>query len=530
MMKNKNILFILLGVLFLALQSPKWLFPLSSWLAPIFILLISRNNTWIRSSLLILITYFISGLLGGYEVMPFPIPVLIIVVLIGSLLNLIPYLTDKFLLKEKNGYWKTLIFPSTFLLIEYININSPSGVWQSISGTQHSFLLLAQSASIIGIWGIVFLVYWLASTLIFIYDNKKNQRKTIIGGAIFTATLVLFLGFGLVRLNQNHLDTKTVKVAAITLDNSQLFETIYNTVTGKKIEFRSDLSQTSPEVTEVNKAFVEFLKDSENEKYMPIKKAMTQFNESVFKESSHAVQKGSKIIVWSEGLGISMIKDKINLIKKGQSFAKNNNIYLLLAYGAFFEGEPKPGEPVFENRIITFNPKGEIVNEFQKNKPVPFAEQSAPGDGKIPVIKTPYANISPSICYDADFPELISQTGRNETELLLIPTGDWQAISPYHSYITKFRAIENGISILKSTSRGLSVAFDPYGRILKEKDFFDADSELLIVDFPIKKVKTFYSYFPDWFLYAWFFFLTIIFIIHLKNWLIRKVKTPHNKT
>ena len=123
MMKNKNILFILLGVLFLALQSPKWLFPLSSWLAPIFILLISRNNTWIKSSLLILITYFISGLLGGHEVMPFPIPVLIIVVLIGSLLNLIPYLTDKFLLKEKNGYWKTLIFPSTFLLIEYINVN-----------------------------------------------------------------------------------------------------------------------------------------------------------------------------------------------------------------------------------------------------------------------------------------------------------------------------------------------------------------------------------------------------------------------
>jgi apolipoprotein N-acyltransferase len=520
---QKNVLFIVLGAVCLAFQSPKWLFPLASWLAPIFLILISRNNRWLKGSFFILLAYFVSGVLGGYGVIPFPLPILIFVVLVGSLINLIPYLADKFLVKERKRFLGTLIFPSAFLLIEYYNAKSPSGVWQSISGTQHSFLALIQIASVIGIWGIVFLIYWFASTVVFTLENRKgNTKNAITGGIIFLSVFIFTLIFGIVRLNQNNNDSKTVKVAAVTLDNACIFETIYKTVTGKDIKFSSDLSQTSPEVTEINKAFIEFLKDPDKDEYKTIKDALTEFNERAFEESKKAIQKGTKIIVWSEGLGLSMFDNKDNLIQRGKTFSQDNNVYLLLAYGAFYKGEPKRGQPILENKVLTINPSGEIVNEFQKNRPVPFVEQSAPGDGEIPVIKTEYANISPSICYDADFPDLISQTGKNETELLLIPTGDWKTISPYHSYITKFRAIENGISIVKSTSRGLSIAYDQYGRIIKERDFFDPHSEILISELPIKKVKTLYPYIGDRFSQVWILFLAAIFILHSKNWVKKK--------
>ena len=163
MEKKLNIIYLILGIVFLTLQSPKWLFPLASWIAPIFLLLIIRNNNWLKGSLLIFLALLVSGILGQYNVMPFPIPILIIIVLIGCLKNLIPYLADKFLFKGKKGFWRTLIFPAAYMLIEYYNVNSSSGVWQSISGTQHSFFLLAQSASLVGIWGIVFFIYWFAS-------------------------------------------------------------------------------------------------------------------------------------------------------------------------------------------------------------------------------------------------------------------------------------------------------------------------------------------------------------------------------
>jgi len=520
---SKNVFFTVLGMICLALQSPKWLFPLAAWIAPVFLLFISRNNKWLKGSLLIFFASFVSGVFGGYNVLPFPLPIVIFLAFKGSLLILIPYLADKFLLREKRGYWRTLVFPSTFMLIEYFNAHSSGGVWGSISGTQYAFLTLSQVTSVVGIWGIVFLLYWFASTVVFSLENwKENRRIAITGGSIFLSIFVFTLIFGIVRLNQNNSDSKKVKVAAVTLDFADTFEVIYKTITGKDITFGSDLAQTSPEVAEMNRAFIEFLKDPDRDEYRPIKDTMRRSNDRVFEESEKAVQKGSNIIVWSEGLGVSMIDDKDDLIQKGRSFARDNNIYLLLAYGAFFKGEPKPGEPVFENKVLTINPNGEILNEFQKNRPVPIAERSAPGDGKIPVIKTEYASISPSICYDADFPDLIAQTGRSETELLLIPTGDWKAISPYHSYITRFRAIENGISIVKSTSRGLSIAYDQYGRIIKERDFFDPHSEILISELPIKKVKTLYPYIGDSFSQVWILFLAAIFILHSKNWVKKK--------
>ena len=134
MKKYRNILLVMLAVVCLILQSPKWLFPLASWLAPVFLLLISKNNKWLKGSLLILLTMIVSGFIAQHEVMPFPLPIFILVILIGSILNLIPFLADKFILKGNKGFWRTLIFPAAFMLLEYYHANSPSGVWQSISG------------------------------------------------------------------------------------------------------------------------------------------------------------------------------------------------------------------------------------------------------------------------------------------------------------------------------------------------------------------------------------------------------------
>ena len=516
MKKYKNLILVILAIIFVILQSPKWLFPIASWIAPIFLLTLSRENKWFKGSLLVLLSFAISGFVGQYNVMPFPLPIFIIVINFGSIFNLLPFLADKFILKKNRGFWRTLIFPTAYILKEYFQANSPSGVWQSISGTQHGFMPLVQSASIVGIYGVVFLIYWFASTTVFVIENRKeNPRKAKMSGLIFISVISIVLVFGFSRLSQNNKDSKTVKIATITVDNSTVYETIYASATGNTIEFSADLSPTSPEFVEINMALIEFLSDSDNEKFIPVKTEMVNIYDKAFEKSKIASRNGSKIILWSEGLGLTMLEDKQELIEKGQSFAKENNVYLLLAYAAFFKGAPVAGKSIYENRVLTINPSGEIVNTFDKNVPVPNVERSAPGDGTIPVIKTEFANISPSICYDADFPNLIAQTGENETEVLLIPTSDWKSITPYHSYITRYRAIENGISVVKSTNKGMSIAYDQYGRILGESNFFDNDSEMLIVDVPVKKVKTLYPSIRDLFAKIWILFFVVVFIIHL---------------
>ena len=104
-------------------------------------------------------------------------------------------------------------------------------------------------------------------------------------------------------------------------------------------------------------------------------------------------------------------------------------------------------------------------------------KRSIPGDGNIPVMETPYGRIATSICYDADFPAQMRQLGDKKAGLLLLPSGDWSAIAPYHSYMAIYRGIENGTAIFRQASGGLSIASDYRGRILGSFDFYHSQGK-----------------------------------------------------
>ena len=182
--------------------------------------------------------------------------------------------------------------------------------------------------------------------------------------------------------------------------------------------------------------------------------------------------------------------------------------------GTIHPEKMKDEEPFIGNKIVTISPDGNILDTYYKNVPVKDIDPSIPGDGIIDVIETPIGNFSPIICYDADFPVMMRQTGRNNTEVVLVATGDWYSITPYHSKIGIIRSIENGVSMLKTTSFGLSVAADPFGNILAEDNFFEDDMHIMTADIPIRKFNTFYSWAGDFLIYLSYIYLIYI-IIHL---------------
>ena len=186
--------------------------------------------------------------------------------------------------------------------------------------------------------------------------------------------------------------------------------------------------------------------------------------------------------------------------------------------GTIYPEKMKNNEPFIGNKIITIHPNGDILDTYYKNVPVKNADPSIPGDGKIETIETPYGNFSPVICYDADFPVLIRQTGNNNTDVIMVATGDWYSISPYHSKIGIIRSIENGVSMLKTVSYGLSVAADAYGNMIATDDFFEDDQHILIAEIPVFKTKTFYSYAGDFLIYiSYFYFVSLlIYLITIK--------------
>ncbi len=140
------------------------------------------------------------------------------------------------------------------------------------------------------------------------------------------------------------------------------------------------------------------------------------------------------------------------------------------------------------------------------------------GDGKLRALETPYGRLSSIICFDGDFPQLLAQAGALRADIVLDPSNDWRAIDPWHTQRASFRAIEQGVNLVRQTSHGLSAAFDYQGRRLSSMDHFQAADYVMVSEVPTRGVHTIYSVLGDWF--AWFCaaaFLVLTFFGFTRN-------------
>jgi apolipoprotein N-acyltransferase len=124
-----------------------------------------------------------------------------------------------------------------------------------------------------------------------------------------------------------------------------------------------------------------------------------------------------------------------------------------------------------------------------------------PGPGPIPVVATRDGRIAGAICFEADFPDLIRPAGRGGADLLIVPVNEWQEIKNIHLQMHVFRAIENGVPLVRATASGLSAAVDPWGRILSVSDFFAGSDRTMTAQVPVGPVPTLYARAGD--LFAW---------------------------
>jgi apolipoprotein N-acyltransferase len=79
-------------------------------------------------------------------------------------------------------------------------------------------------------------------------------------------------------------------------------------------------------------------------------------------------------------------------------------------------------------------------------------------------------SFAPLICYEAYFPEDVVLKEQLPDFIVNFTNDAWygNTSGPYqHLYMTKLRAIEQGIPIARAANTGISAIIDPYGRILK---------------------------------------------------------------
>ncbi len=454
--------------------------PIAAWLSAIFLLHFSHSFTPYLGMALIWLVIFLAGYFAYGGVIPIPGIAYPLTVALISLTLTLPYLADRMLYSQFPGFLSTLIFPSAWVVVEFITAHaSPFGTWGSVAYTQHSNRPLLQLASVTGLWGITFLVTWFGSISNWIWEHQFNWTIIHTGVLVYSLIWLVVMLAGETRLAFAK-SIKTVRVATIGWPEKILEEEAFT---------RLFASEAPVEIEQEN-----------------FRKSFTDLQDYFLNESLREAQAGARIIVWPEAsLGIFKT-DEPMFIQRSEKLAREQIIYLLMGMGTIVEGHPCR----LENKAVLVDPVHGVVYSYNKKNPVPGWESriSLKADGQIYLYDSQYGRLGSAICFDMDFPHFIRGFGKSRTDTLLVPASDWERVKLLHHVMAVFRAVENGTSLIRATRWGISTVTDAFGNILAIKDSFLAARGAMVAQVPVKGVSTLYSRLGDWF--AWVCILGLI--------------------
>jgi apolipoprotein N-acyltransferase len=342
---------------------------------------------------------------------------------------------------------------------------------------------LLQLVSLTGIWGLSFLLAWLGSVANWAWEREFAWHEIKRGMLIYIGLLLLVVTYGQARLWFAPTPAQTVRVAGFTM-----------------VDWRVN----QPAMNQAFETDIEAFRQMMEERY--------QFYFDATIKEAHA---GAKMISWPENAMTITPEDEPALVTRLQALAKQEGIYLAAPIIEMTNGSP------YANKLIIFDPLGQIVLEHYKYGGVEPGRIN--GDGIYRTVQTPFGVISGIICWDIEFQGIVTQAGRNGTDILFTPNMTFRETDPIFAYMAIMRAIENGISVVHVSDGGLSVITDPYGRILAATDHYPAGERALIAQVPTQGVWTLYPIIGD--LFAW---LSIVGFVGMTIWAIARSRRTTN--
>jgi apolipoprotein N-acyltransferase len=403
-----------------------------------------------------------------------PPPVIYAYVALYGLAGSLPYLADRLLTPRLVGLPRTLVFPLTLVSLEFLLSRTPLGTFGALAYSQYSNLPLVQVVSLTGIWGLSFLVAWFAAVANEVWEHGLAWSVIARSVGLYGGVLLSVLAFGSARLAFFPPEAPTARVAGLTPDRAL-----------------SDAVENHPSLdvapgTDATRAAA--------------RADLAPILDDLLARSRQEARAGARLVVWSEAAALALEEDAAAVIGRARALAQEEGIHLQLGLLVFRRADQPP---FVENRAVLIDPQGEVVWDYHKSVPVPGGEASrlAAGPGVVPTETTPIGRLATVICYDADFPELVRQAGVAGAALLLVPASDWQEVKATHTQMATFRAVENGVTLVRPTRQGISLAVDPQGRVLAAADYYAADQTAIVAAVPTRGVATLYARIGDSFAY-----------------------------
>jgi apolipoprotein N-acyltransferase len=259
--------------------------------------------------------------------------------------------------------------------------------------------------------------------------------------------------------------------------------------------------------------------------------------EQLIQLSEKALTNKPDLLVWPEAAVPGIFRWDTNEVYHGQtiyeattSLARRHKVWLIMGADDAELNAQTPDQVNYFNSSFLINPEGEVLDRYRKQRLVIFGEY-VPLSRWLPFLKDftqVYGEFTPGkepltfhlpelkvktavlICFEDVFPHLARKHVEPDTDFLLNLTNNgWfgeSAAQWQHAASAVFRAVENGLPLVRAANNGLSCWVDAQGRL---HNVYFADSKNVykvgykIVQVPLSSNQarpvTFYTRYGDWF-------------------------------
>lgn len=307
-------------------------------------------------------------------------------------------------------------------------------------------LPMMQSAALWGAWGLGFVSILLCGLLSLI--GRGDRRNDLQAGAAALAVIGALYGFGLWRLSpEDPADlaavTRPVTALRLVQGNIDQWEKLTGAHRDRDIIQHIRLSTATPGLEQV------------------------------------------QAVIWPETAATVFLDRQEDWRKLVATAAPPNGVLIT----GTLRGEPPQGAPErYWNSLAAIDPQARIVATADKFHLVPLGEyvpmrdilgpfvskltagagDFSAGPGPVTVSAPGLPPFSPLICYEVIFPGAVTDPANRPDWLLNVTNDGWFGRSPgpyQHFASARFRAVEEGLPLVRAANTGITAMVDPFGRV-----------------------------------------------------------------
>ncbi|MDW8310584.1 MAG: apolipoprotein N-acyltransferase [Verrucomicrobiales bacterium] len=368
--------------------------------------------------------------------------------------------------------------------------------WNFLGVSQHRMLPLIQVAAVTGVYGVSFLVAWTSVSLgcaaLALVHRPQQRWGWFAEARLPVVVVVIVVLIGLHRVLQPAPPGRELKIALVqpSFPQTRIWDPAQDTNRFEHLMRLSELALGA----------------------MP------------------------DLLVWPESAVPSLLRYNEHVYRGVTNLVRRHGVWLILCAD---DAEPRAGaggrrEYDTFNSSFLVSAAGDLVATYRKQRLVMFGEYVPLGrwlpflhwftpieggftPGERPVqfrIRPLGVQTSPLICFEDIFPHLARRAVETETDFLVNLTNDaWFGRSAQqwqHAANALFRAVENGLPLVRCTNNGLTCWIDSHGRM--HEVFFGRSNDIYGEGFKIARMRlpvpgqartpTFYWHHGDWFGWA----------------------------